>query len=291
MYVVAVAANGAEGPPSATMSNTLSAAPTITVPQNGGSAGPLPFSISIGNTISGLYYQYSIWQLNEESLAWQSSYTTQTTVLVVRPDGTPVNLANGTSYKIYVDAFDNGGGASSATKQKSTSATFTYSTAVLPSTPATLQVARSGNTQTSPSNLGYYLSVNYALQPSTQSFKIYEKRPTDTDFVAYTYNAQIPANASILPLPVGDTPNFYHRYETEWQWWRHVQAPSSELPTGLYRFYVTAVDTSGAESAATPTVSFTLYGAPGIVTPAHGSTTAVPFTITVSGDPSVASHE
>ena len=196
---------------------------------------------------------------------------------------TDSGLSASTVYSYSVATYDAAGNVSA----QSLPVTITTAAAdtTPPSAPTNLQVALNGNTNQSPTR-GYYLAFNYTLQSNIQSFNIYEKKPTDPDFVKYTYNGQIPVNPSILPLlTAGEAPKLYRRGETNWERWTSVLAPSSSLALGEYKFYVTAVNTNNVESANTPTVSFKLYSAPTITSPANGSTVSISPTITFTPDP------
>ncbi|TSC77399.1 MAG: peptidyl-Asp metallopeptidase, partial [Parcubacteria group bacterium Gr01-1014_33] len=158
-----------------------------------------------------------------------------------------------------------------------------------PPAPTNVQAVTTSGSQQQPPEMWYYLIFNYTLQSTTQSFNVYRKRPTDASFVKYTYGAQTPVNPSILPLPASNESNLYHRDVNGWQWWTTLTGLAPDATQGEYKFYVTAVDTSGIESAPSETKSFKLYAAPVITSPADGSTIPSPFTITVSGDPSASS--
>ena len=158
-----------------------------------------------------------------------------------------------------------------------------------PPAPTNVQAVTTSSSQSQPSQMWYYLTFNYTLQSTTQSFNVYRKRPTDSSFVKYTYSAQTPVNPSILPLPGSNESILYHRDVNGWQWWTTLPAPAPDTAQGEYKFYVDAVDTSGMESAPSETKSFKLYAAPVITSPADGSAISSPLTITVSGDPSASS--
>ncbi len=194
-------------------------------------------------------------------------------------------LQASTAYTYTIAAYDAAGNVSS---QSTPASVATLSAG--PPAPTNVQAVTSGSSMTQPPGLWYYVSFDYTLQPTTQSFNVYRKRPSDGSFVKYTYSAQTPVNPSILPLPGSDQSNLYHRNVNQWQWWTTLPYPAPTSAQGDYQFYVTAVDTSGIESAQSNTKSFKLYAAPTILSPADGSTVyASPSpTITISGDPNVA---
>ncbi len=154
-----------------------------------------------------------------------------------------------------------------------------------PPAPTNIQAVTTASSQSQPPQMLYYMTFDYTLQSTTQSFNVYRKRPTDASFVKYTYSAQMPVNPSILPLPGSDESKLYHRDPNRWQWYTTLPAPAPDTASGEYKFYVTAVDTSGVESDPSITKSLKIYAAPTISSPADGSTISSPFTITVSGDP------
>ncbi len=213
-----------------------------------------------------------------------TSYFSSTAIdfnLVTSHRVTLTGLTPSTLYHYAVNSQD-------AANNRATSGDHTFTT-TLPG-PTNIQAVTNSSGQEQPPVIRYYMTFNYTLQSATQSFNVYRKRPTDASFVKYTYSAQTPVNASILPLPGSGESNLYHRGANQWEWWTTLPAPVPDTAQGEYKFYVTAVDTSGVESVSTETKSFKLYPAPVITSPADGSTISSPFTIAVSGDPSASGY-
>ena len=117
-YVTVTGTDGSEGPASSVLTNILNAGPTITSP--GASVSQLPFNISLSNIISGLYYNYFVFE-EGGGQKYESRYTSQTAVSVGS-----ANLVIGKSYQVYVDVFDNPYGAFSTTKQKCAFSSFNF---------------------------------------------------------------------------------------------------------------------------------------------------------------------
>ncbi|MBI2515242.1 peptidoglycan-binding protein [Candidatus Wolfebacteria bacterium] len=209
---------------------------------------------------------------------------TQITTVVNGTSYSDAGLSAGISYSYTVAAYDAAGNVSAQSAP--------VSTATLPAgppAPTNIQAVTTAGSQSQPPEMWYEVVFNYTLQSTTQSFNVYRKRPTDASFVKYTYSAQTPVNPSILPLPASGESNLYHRDVNGWQWWTTLTGLAPDALQGEYKFYVTAVDTSGVESSPSQTKSFKLYAPPVIASPADGSTVSSPFSITVSGDPSVTS--
>lgn len=194
------------------------------------------------------------------------------------------SLSASTAYSYTVAAYDAAGNVS----EQSTAVSATTLSAGPPA-PTNVQAVTTSGSQSDPPQMWYYLVFNYTLQSTTQSFNIYRKRPTDASFVKYTYSAQMPVNPSILPLPASNESNLYRRESNQWSWYTTLTGLAPDIVQGEYKFYVTAVDTSGVESIPSETKSFKLYAPPVITSPAEGSTVSAPFTITFSGDPNAPS--
>lgn len=121
-YAAVTGTDGIEGPLSSVFTNNLYDAPNITNPINGATVTNVPFTISLSNTVAGLYYNYFIY--NETGgLRWESGYTSQTSVSASPSSSI---FPKGKTYQIYIDAYDNPYGAFSATKQKAAQSTFIY---------------------------------------------------------------------------------------------------------------------------------------------------------------------
>lgn len=209
---------------------------------------------------------------------------TQITTVTTGTSYSDTGLSAATSYSYAIAAYDAAGNVSTQSNPVSVT---TLSAG--PSAPTNIQVVTTSGSQSQPPQMWYFMTFNYTLQSTTQSFNVYRKRPTDASFVKYTYSAQTPVNGSILPLPGSGESNLYHRGTNQWEWWTTLTDLAPDTVQGEYKFYATAVDANNNESVSSETKSFRLYAPPAITSPANGSTISAPFAIAVSGDPNASS--
>ena len=163
-----------------------------------------------------------------------------------------------------------------------TSASYSLTTgAAKPTAPTNFYAVTDGSAQSHPPTLAYHLSFYHTPDSTIKGYNIYAKRPTDADYVKYFYSANISVNPSILPLPSAGEYKLYRRGNSDWEW-RMGSQTTSQFALGEYKFYVTAVNVSDAESNPTETKTFTVHPASTITNPADGSTISALSTITIS---------
>lgn len=104
-----------------------------------------------------------------------------------------------------------------------------------------------------PGNIGRYLSFIYNVSRNpVQSFRLYEKKPTDSSFnlaATFANPASIVNCNSRISTPSWTLTNYcntyYGEYWTAYRWGDN----SSAMPVGTYYYQITAVDNSGVEGA------------------------------------------
>lgn len=160
----------------------------------------------------------------------------------------------------------------------------TQSTATPLSAPSFIALDKLSNGPAAePPKLGYAARFSYTLTTDTKSFAVYLKKPSDADFVKYTYDAQIPVDTVLLQwIPLNRTS------QTEWYWSPAAALPDT-LEIGQHRVYATVTSTAGVESPPSETRSLTVYASPVISNPVQGASITEPFSISwTNGAPDIA---
>ena len=139
-YAAALGTDDKEGPPSAVATATLFAAPTITNPVSGATLA-FPITITLGQTLSGQYYRYTIYgdgliYYDSAPTPYDSGYIQNTSITIDSTSRFLRSLVNGKTYQIYVQSGDNSSGTFSATKQPNAeSKSFVFSVSTPTPTP------------------------------------------------------------------------------------------------------------------------------------------------------------
>lgn len=169
-----------------------------------------------------------------------------------------------------------------------TTATTTFWNQAL--APSNLVIDKGITLHLNPPGVNYSVRFNYVLTPNTKYFRVYLKRPTSTNFMSYTYDAQVPLldpsrwNESIV------SPFLRRSGDSSWYWWPADEFLPGSDPSryGEYKIYVTAVSAANIESVPSETKSIRIYAPPVISSPADGSTVSTKPTIAfTTGDSSI----